>query len=104
GEPDDILTDISDVTKPTVELRIPWMVLNMRDPSKHEIIGDFWKDGLEAKMITEGIEVTGQVGETRIPEKDRGFYNWAEWTNPQQREELKPVYHTMKKAFTEGGN
>lgn len=104
GEPDDILTDISDVTKPTVELRIPWMVLNMRDPSKHEIIGDFWKDGLEAKMITEGIEVTGQVGDTRIPEKDRGFYNWAEWTNPQQREELKPIYHTMKKAFTEGGN
>ncbi|MFZ0075418.1 MAG: hypothetical protein WAL00_04830 [Exiguobacterium undae] len=102
GEPDSILTDISDLQEPSIELRIPWMVLNMRDPSKHEIIGDFWKDGLEAKMVTEGIEVTGLIGKTRLPESDRGFYNWSEWTNPQQREELKPVYQSMQEAFKKG--
>ncbi|WP_353049700.1 hypothetical protein [Exiguobacterium sp. s193] len=102
GSADSILTDISDLTKPTIELRIPWMVLNMRDPSKHEIIGDFWKEGLEAKMVTEGIEVTGQVGTTRIPEVNRGFYSWSEWTSPQQKEQLKPIYETMRQAFSKG--
>lgn len=104
GPADSILTDISDLSQPSIEVRIPWMVLNMRDPSKHEIIGDFWKEGLEAKMVTEGIEVTGQVGTTRIPEVDRGFYSWSKWTNPQQKEQLKPVYETMREAFNKGVN
>jgi len=102
GEPDSILTDISDLDESDIELRIPWMVLNMRDPSKREIIGDLFEDGLEAKMIIEGIEVTGQIGSTRIPETDRGFYSWPGWTNPRQRGELKPIYESMRQAFYEG--
>ena len=40
------------------ELRIPWALLNVKDPSQKEIMGDIWsKKGLDSSEKIKGIQV-----------------------------------------------
>lgn len=39
-----------------LEIRIPWMLLNAKDPAKKEFTGDLQKDGIEASMTVKGIK------------------------------------------------
>ncbi|HSI67775.1 MAG TPA: hypothetical protein VK947_10185, partial [Planococcus sp. (in: firmicutes)] len=40
-----------------LEIRIPWMLLNAKDPSRLEFTGDIWAGGLEASIDVEGLEI-----------------------------------------------
>ncbi|WP_129691124.1 hypothetical protein [Gottfriedia acidiceleris] len=52
------LTDVSLNKKDHVlEIRIPWQLLNVRDPSTREIMGDLWKGGLESYENVKKIHV-----------------------------------------------
>ena len=106
-----------------LELRIPWQLLNFRDPSKHEIIGDLWGKGLSAsETIKEmklaivtykpdgagqpegpgGLETTSVypiANEGEIHSSDMYRYQWADWDMPQYHERLKKSYYIMKDLF-----
>ncbi|MBO9598427.1 MAG: hypothetical protein J7559_11510 [Cohnella sp.] len=128
GNPDhpafDSLTDVSinDQAR-TVELRIPWQLLNMKDPSTRQAMGDIWKEGLEAKTIIPSIKiaaVTYRPGRTsnpdeaggsdlvfstagiaggRLLQRDMAEYAWDAWEVPTYHERLKQSYSILQKVF-----
>ncbi|RLQ96141.1 type 1 periplasmic-binding domain-containing protein [Falsibacillus albus] len=107
------LTDISvSDDKKSIELRIPWMLLNMKDPSQKEILGDLWKSGLEGKDVINGIklavvETNGGSVSSEFPQQkndlisgaDASVYTWNNWEEPQYHERLKQSYEILQDAY-----
>ncbi|WP_153044553.1 hypothetical protein, partial [Bacillus cereus] len=64
------LADFSTPAKETIELRIPWMVLNAKAPNIKEFIGGIYAneeiDGLTTKQIINAIGFTVQIGAENI--------------------------------------
>lgn len=107
----DSLTDISISTdRKTAEIRIPWQLLNVKDPSTKEIIGDLYETGLSGSETTEGIHFASALFEKEDTPanqtekiKDTLFYEWAGWENPEYHERLKKSYSIMKDTFKNAG-
>ncbi|PLS03058.1 hypothetical protein [Neobacillus cucumis] len=107
------LTDISmSSDKKVIEGRIPWQLLNVKDPSLKEVMGDIWKRGLSSSAVTNGIRaavVTTEKGSIQqsipkpvngeIQQKDTFLYNWKTWEQPQFYERLKTSYELMQKIY-----
>jgi hypothetical protein len=94
-----------------IEIRIPWSLLNFRDPSQKEIMGDLWGAGLEAFQLIESIEVSVGIGNNgklswTLPERENGTmeqgmltYRWENWDMPEFRERLKESYYIFQEFF-----
>jgi hypothetical protein len=107
----DSLADISiSEDKKTAEIRIPWQLLNVKDPSMKEIIGNLYEKGLAGSEMTAGLNmafVTVERGKITsiLPENEPGKiknsvqYNWKEWEQPHYYERLKKSYFIMKEAY-----
>lgn len=106
------LTDVSiSEDGKMVELRIPWLMLNVKDPSQKEIIGDLWKTGIEGAQNIEGIHLSAFVADdnhlTVLPESEEPsnsisktvFYKWKKWEEPAYQERLKDSYYIMKETY-----
>ncbi|GGF26742.1 hypothetical protein GCM10010954_27230 [Halobacillus andaensis] len=89
-----------------LEIRIPWMLLNARDPSQKEFIGDLWEDGIEASMTIDGIDVhpllvqNGRVID-EFSNSTPSSYNWEPWDLPKHRERLKQSYEVIQELFSQ---
>ncbi|PKG25381.1 hypothetical protein [Niallia nealsonii] len=109
------LTDISiSKDKKTIELRIPWALLNIKDPSQKEITADLWKKGLEGSEYIDGIQlafisVKGNKIVSSLPslheskmikEDDMKIYKWDNWEEPLYHERLKQSYYILQKTFS----
>jgi hypothetical protein len=99
------LTDISlSENKKVLELRIPWQLLNVKDPSMKEAFGDLWKTGLESSykiqnLLLQVIHVhDGQVKE-HLGTAQALSYSWEEWEQPIFEERLKESYFILKDTF-----
>ncbi|MDF2791650.1 MAG: hypothetical protein K0S80_4752, partial [Neobacillus sp.] len=107
------LTDVSiSNNKKIIEIRIPWQLVNVKDPSLKEVMGDIWKAGLSKSETIEGIRVAaaateqGKIVQT-IPrqaknvlqQKDVFLYSWNEWEQPLFYERLKKSYDMIKDAY-----
>ncbi|MFC5404787.1 hypothetical protein [Cohnella soli] len=132
GNPDspdfDSLTDVAyDKQSGVVEVRIPWQLLNVKDPSTREIMSDLWKKGLEGSESTDGFKIAlvtyrsdGQAGTDMPGSKDIGYampglsgntlrsedmytYRWDKWDVPTYHERLKKSYYIMQKVFGQFG-
>jgi len=123
----DSLADIFGLTTTNIiELRIPWLILNFRDPSKKEVHADIQRHGLDTGEIIEGFHVgvitldrnttngpdpylEGPLVADSIPDIESGilspdeylFYTWEDWEAPSFRERLKPSYFVMRDVFRE---
>ncbi|KAB2336493.1 hypothetical protein F7731_08945 [Cytobacillus depressus] len=109
----DSLTDISiSKDRKTIELRLPWAILNMKDPSQKEVIGNLWEKGLTSSEKIKGIRLavvmTDQDGKmTSFPKMTNGMllaedtatYTWDNWDQPAYHERLKDSYWIMKEVF-----
>ncbi|MDV2686418.1 hypothetical protein RYX56_18780 [Alkalihalophilus lindianensis] len=94
-----------------IELRIPWMMLNITDPSSLEVIDDlFIHNGAEGRLTIEGINVgvllleNNQIidsfptmEEEELPKLHK--YSWEEWEIPEYEERLKQSYYYIQEAF-----
>ncbi|MFA9556285.1 hypothetical protein ACERII_03120 [Evansella sp. AB-rgal1] len=112
------------VSDDMIELRIPWGLLHVKDPSLKEVAGDIWSDGFEASEFIEGMSFavisykpdkdgdneTGTNGVTimdSFPSNDNGridasqmeSYNWNIWEIPSYQERLKPSYFILQELF-----
>ncbi|HSP22287.1 MAG TPA: hypothetical protein VLQ20_08155 [Planococcus sp. (in: firmicutes)] len=98
--------------KKTVEVRIPWLLLNVKDPSQLKATGDLYKDGVEAELAIKGIGVAASVelenGELEtLPTSPDGKlvaiknYGWEAWNDPQYKERLKSSYYMLQQRFSE---
>ena len=89
-----------------VEIRIPWQLLNVMDPSTKHIIGDIYKnDGVEplsldSLYIGAGIKKKGQTEDIYI---SFAAYSWASWDMPTYHERLKDSYFILKDEFEKVG-
>lgn len=113
------LTDISiNKDKKIMEVRIPWALLNVKDPSQKEITANLWKKGLEGSEHIDGIQLAfisvkgnnivsslPSLHETNlIKEDDTKIYKWDKWEEPLYHERLKQSYYILQKAFSKINN
>ncbi|MCZ0754281.1 hypothetical protein [Anoxybacillus sp. J5B_2022] len=111
------LTDISVSADRTMyEIRIPWLLLNIKDPSMREVMGDVWsKNGLASSEHIDGIriglyETDGKttfaypaLNNAVLPAEQFYRYEWRTWEEPNYHERLKQSYEEMKKIFSREG-
>ncbi len=107
-----------------VELRIPWQLLHIKDPSTYEAVGDIRLNGLETSVRSPGFRVAVV---TSMPEPNAGIahqpggsaiagtfpaasgdglhaadmplYLWEGWEYPETHERLKKSYYKLKETF-----
>nr|WP_254177978.1 MULTISPECIES: hypothetical protein [unclassified Planococcus (in: firmicutes)] len=88
-----------------LEIRIPWMLLNAKDPAKKEFTGDLQEDGIAASMTVEGIEAAAVLENSDGKELESmgldssKLYSWEPWGLPQTQERLKESYYILQEMF-----
>lgn len=118
----DSLTDVAvNGDGHTVEIRIPWLLLNVKDPSMHEATGDIWENGIDSSQSVSGlrfaavtVKPSGESGGSEageladavpklqggmLPENGLIPYAWKAWEEPVFKERLKQSYGIMQKKF-----
>lgn len=105
------LVDYSISKNGVLELRIPWLLIQAKDPSQKEFMGDFYKEGSEASLFVEGIKAgawfEAEKGEVMdaLPASVNGkilplqTYTWDNWDVPLTKERLKQSYDIVKELF-----
>lgn len=81
-----------------IEVRIPWALLNFRDPSTKEIENDFHNGAEFSGIYIDGISVGICTDETESLMKD---YTWDNWNYPAYHERLKQSYYILKDCYAE---
>lgn len=107
------LADYSWTNDGVIELRIPWLLIQSKDPSRKEFMGDLYQDGNEASVLVDKIYLgavflneKGNVVDS-LPTMQNGVlgklkgYTWDSWDIPQSKERLKKSYYIMQKTFGE---
>ncbi len=116
----DSLTDVHvNPTQSVIEGRIPWVLLNIADPSTKQRIATNWSEGLSTVSfdhfsLTAGTYAPDSSGNGRpinveratnvtdtIPEIDGSSiqpaeYTWESWDQPSYEERLKESYHILQ--------
>lgn len=88
-----------------LEIRIPWMLLNAKDPGRKEFAGDFWKEGLESSITAERIAVAATLTDQdekivdSFAGKNPAEYTWETWELPETNERLKQSYYILQEFF-----
>lgn len=101
-----------------LELRIPWDLLNVTDPSSRTLLFDPGTTGAFGTVVAEdfhiGVVIYQKGGRREIigalPEIERGTWRakaftpwrWAGWTEPRFHGRLKPVYDSLKALWGAG--
>ncbi|MGH7568628.1 MAG: hypothetical protein ACREL9_06610, partial [Gemmatimonadales bacterium] len=89
-----------------VEVRLPWGLLNVTDPSSRAVLARVRDPGPFVTAVTDGFRFevvalarSGSHGTvvTRLPAGRR--YTWAAWEAPVFHERLKPAYYAMKELW-----
>ncbi|MCM1145878.1 MAG: family 2 glycosyl transferase [Clostridium sp.] len=79
-----------------LEIRIPWLMLNFRDPSRKEIEGDFWANEWFCEDTVDGIRIGLSDGNKRINMKE---YQWENWDYYPYFERLRKSYYMIQEQF-----
>lgn len=86
-----------------VEIRIPWQLLNVMDPSKKYVIDDMYArgkiTGLKVKGLSFGVENIKQGITKGAQNLTMTEYDWKEWEQPTFHERLKPSYFILQQGF-----
>lgn len=84
-----------------VEIRIPWQLLNVMDPSTKTVMGDLHQTNELAHHTVEqfnfGVAILGADPATELIEMNP--YTWQNWEEPTYHERLKPSYYILQQAF-----
>jgi hypothetical protein len=92
------------ISEDNIEIRIPWQLLNIMDPSSKTAMDDLYKGeikGIKINGINSGIILIRD--EKVIEESSMAMYSWKEWEEPSYHERLKPSYYILKEAFKKIG-
>lgn len=84
-----------------IEIRIPWQLLNIMDPSTKSIMGDLYKNnGLKSEKVEGFYFGAGILNDTEST-IGMGYYSWKPWDVPTYHERLKPSYYKLQETFGE---
>lgn len=82
-----------------LEIRIPWLLLNFRDPSRREIEDDFWGNGGFSGIFIEDIRIgLATDGEKTIKMNP---YTWEEWDYYPYFERPRKSYYMLQEYFAD---
>lgn len=83
-----------------LEIRIPWALLNVTDPSTKMVMDDLYKAGIQSMKIN-GFNIGGILIKEKqvVDSTTMNLYSWQEWGMPSFHERLKPSYYIVKEAF-----
>lgn len=83
-----------------IELRIPWLLFNVRDPGTKNIIADWNKTGLVTGQTIESFSfaVCSDQSAGSVP---FGTYTWESWDLPTYHERLKKSYPIVQSMFAD---
>ncbi|WP_162989742.1 hypothetical protein [Natronorubrum halophilum] len=135
GDPEleqyDSLTDVCVTPEEnTIEIRLPWLLLNFGDPSQREVLGDLWDSefsiGEFVGEIVEGISISAVTFEpddeneatdlesepnitdslSRVRGEELRFdsdsqFTWKTWDEPAYDERLKQSYDILQDVYGE---
>jgi hypothetical protein len=97
-----------------IEIRIPWAMLQLVDPSTRSVLSGNTIDGYVSGTTTDGFRF---VVESYDPSKPRSggdtlprgagatrfadipTWSWSTWETPEWHAEIKPLFGTMQRAF-----
>lgn len=96
-----------------LEMRIPWLLLNIKDPSSKKAIGDLYTNGTEATQTINDIGISlvltdnrGKITQSfparvknKIPVDEVYRYDWKAWEHPHYSERLKHSYRWVQETF-----
>ncbi len=106
----DTRTDVSvSVATGSIEIRIPWGLLNVSDPSSHRILHQATPhDGAPGTIVTEGFRFEALAVDpsrdfrviSRLPvDGTPETWSWPGWEEPRFRSELKHGVDALRAAF-----
>lgn len=86
-----------------LELRIPWLMLNFRDPSTKEIEDDFRTNGefsgMNADSIWLGLSINGAEKRNGMEKIEMHPYQWENWDQFPYFERLRKGYYILQEQF-----
>ena len=86
----------------TLEVRIPWQLLNVMDPASKQIMRDFYTEQSIAPTGFDGFTVgLGVLSDQSMSISLNGAYIYEGWKTPTYHERLKPSYSILQKALKE---
>ncbi|HET6760571.1 MAG TPA: hypothetical protein VFH13_00650 [Gemmatimonadaceae bacterium] len=104
----------ADTTTGVIEVRLPWGMLQLVDPSKRSVLFSNTSDGYVQGAPTDGFRIVvesydpsrpGSGGDT-LPRgggtarfADVPTWTWPTWETPQWHAEIKPLFGAMQRAF-----
>ncbi|MEO2508066.1 family 2 glycosyl transferase [Clostridium paraputrificum] len=107
GNPkDDDYNSLADfyINENVIEIRIPWQLLNVMDPSSKCVMDDFYKVGGIQPLEIQGINIgTYFYGVDNSSKIDLQRYEWAKWEIPTYHERLKSSYYILQDAMSKIG-
>ncbi|RCW62867.1 hypothetical protein [Saliterribacillus persicus] len=107
----DSLVDYSVSDSGVLELRIPWLLIQAKDPSQKEFIGNIYEDGITASKVIEELNIgvlyensSGEIIDS-FPEVAQNAlgklkaYTWENWNLPESEERLKQSYEIIQDLY-----
>lgn len=84
-----------------LEIRIPWQLLNIMDPSGKQQIADFWKTQVISAQSYTGFDIGigYRSDDKKLSISLSGNYTYTGWNTPTWHERLKPAYYELQTYF-----
>ncbi|MDF2557045.1 MAG: hypothetical protein K0R71_873 [Bacillales bacterium] len=85
-----------------MELRVPWQLLNIMDPSTKMAMDDLYVSGIKPVKIA-GMNIGAGIinSEEKKQQLSMIQYSWPEWDLPSYHERLKSSYYIIKDGLKE---
>lgn len=86
-----------------LEIRIPWQLLNIMDPSSKQQISDFWQSQVFTPQTYEGFDLGFAYRSDKSEKLSislNGNYTYDSWNIPEWHERLKPAYYELKEYLS----
>ncbi len=87
------------------ELRLPWQILNVTDPSSRAVLHGNIDTGEPDYVHTDGFHLQFYVTDKNnrpvniYPNNQSTFFRWNTWDTPGYKSRLKPVYYALAELF-----
>jgi len=91
--------------RPVIELRLPWGLLNVTDPSSRTVLLRITGRSPYATAVTDGfrfvVSARSPAGTVLAELPPDSTYTWRGWETPTWHERLKPAYAAMRQVWGE---